>query len=201
MTKDNTRTIKLDRHLLSTPFGIQTNWNVLTGAACSGKTTLIDMLADKGFQIIPESARLYFNMEMAKGKTIEEIRSDGAALQRGISSLQLKFEQEIHSTTVTFLDRAIPDSLTFYRLSGINPNEILPECFHRRYATIFFLDRLPFHRDKTLGPEDNASSDFLDKWLVRDYNSLGYSVVRVPVLSPQKRLAFILEKFPENEQK
>jgi len=45
-----------DPHLLSTPFGVQTNWHVITGAACSGKTTMIDLLTDKGFQTVPETA-------------------------------------------------------------------------------------------------------------------------------------------------
>jgi hypothetical protein len=34
------RTIELDPDLLSAPFRVQTNWHVITGAACSGKTTL-----------------------------------------------------------------------------------------------------------------------------------------------------------------
>ena len=44
---DGSRSIELDPDLLSTPFGVQTNWHVITGAAGSGKTTLIDLLADK----------------------------------------------------------------------------------------------------------------------------------------------------------
>lgn len=184
--------MELDPELLLTPFELRTNWHVLTGAACTGKTTLINMLAEDGFQVIPESARLYFEQELAKGRTLEEIRADGPALQRGIAALQLRFEQRIHADTITFLDRAIPDSLTFYRVYGMDPNEILPECFHHHYANVFILDRLPFHRDQTLGPEDNAASDFLNEWLARDYSTLGYHVIRVPVMSPVERLAFVM---------
>ena len=36
------RITELDPDLLSTPFDVQTNWHVITGAACCGKTTLID---------------------------------------------------------------------------------------------------------------------------------------------------------------
>ena len=54
------RATELDPDLLSTPFRVQTNWHVITGASCSGKTTLIDQLADKGFQTVPEVARQYF---------------------------------------------------------------------------------------------------------------------------------------------
>ena len=69
-------TTKLDPELLSTPFRIQTNWHVITGAASCGKTTLINQLAEKEFQTVPETARLYIKQEMAKGNTIHPIRSD-----------------------------------------------------------------------------------------------------------------------------
>ena len=51
---DSFKTTKLDPDLLPTPFEVQTNWHVITGAPCSGKTTLIDQLADKGFHTVPE---------------------------------------------------------------------------------------------------------------------------------------------------
>ena len=191
------RASELDLGLLSMPFGIQTNWHVITGAPCSGKTTLIDQLADKGFQTVPEIARQYFESEMARGRTIDEIRENAAALQRSIGDIQLSVEHGLRAIEVAFLDRAFPDSLTFYRVFGLNPNEILLECFHHRYASVFILDRLPVQRSVTLGPEDDATAGFLDEWLARDCSALGYSVVRVPVLSPQERLAFILERLSE----
>jgi predicted ATPase len=194
-------TTELDLDLLSTHFEVNTNWHVITGAACCGTTTLIDMLSDKGYQIIPEVARKYFRSEMAKGRTIEEIRRDDVALQREMASMQMILEGGYQASNITYLDRALPDSLTFYRVFGMDPNEILVECFHRRYATVFILDRLPIQRNQTLGPEDKITSEFLDEWLFRDYSAVGYDVVRVPVLSPQERLAFILERLSEKGQK
>ena len=78
------RTTELDPDLLSTPFGVQTNWHVITGGPCSGKTTLVDQLADKGFRTVPETARLYIEKEMARGRTIDEIRENADALERGL---------------------------------------------------------------------------------------------------------------------
>ena len=95
------RTTELDPDLLSTPFEVQTNWHVITGAACTGKTTL------------------------------------------------------------------------------------------------FILGLLPVQRSASLGPEDGTTLNFLDEWLVRDYSALGYRVMRVPVLAPQERLAFVLEWLAE----
>ena len=194
---DNFRTAELDPDLLATPFGVQTNWHVITGAACSGKTTLIKLLAAEGFHTVPETAREYFEREMASGRTIDEIREDDTTLQLGIFDLQLRTEHSLRPSQVAFLDRALPDSLAFHRIFGMHPNEILGECFKHRYASVFILDRLPFLRSKALGPEDDTSSDFLDEWLARDYRALGYPIVRVPVIPPEKRLGFVLEKLSE----
>ena len=194
MPQPHFNTIPLDPQRLATSFSIQTDWYVLTGAACCGKTTLLEGLAEKGYQTIPESARAYFEMELAKGRTLEEIRADDAALQRNILALQKEFESRYNVAETTFLDRGIPDSLAFFRIFGLDPNEILPECFNYHYAGVFLLERLPFLRDQTLGPEDDLASEFLTEWLSRDYNALGYHVVRVPVLPPQERLAFILDR-------
>ena len=49
----------LDPAILTSPFETYTRWHVITGAACCGKTTLIELLSAKGFQVIPESARDY----------------------------------------------------------------------------------------------------------------------------------------------
>jgi len=47
--------------------------------------------------------------------------------------------------------------------------------------------------------EDEAAADYLDEWHYRDYTALGYRAARVPVLPPQERLAFVLEKLSEQE--
>jgi predicted ATPase len=77
---------------LSTPFEVQTNWHVITGAACSGKTTLINMLADKGYQTVPEIARQFIEREVTRGRTLDEIFENGATLELGISEMQMKAE-------------------------------------------------------------------------------------------------------------
>jgi predicted ATPase len=189
-------TTALDPDLLSTPFGVQTNWHVITGAQSCGKTTLIDQLADKGFQTVPETGRQYFEREMARGRTIDEILESKAAVQRVLKDIQLRTEAGLRAIDLAFLDRALPDSLTFFRAFGLNPNEILSECFHHRYASVFVLDRLPIQQDG-LRIEDDALAGFLDEWLAPDYGALGYTVVRVPVMSPKERLEFVLERLSE----
>jgi predicted ATPase len=190
------RTTELDRDLLSTPFGVQTNWHVLTGAPCCGKTTLIDQLAEKGFQTVPETAHQYIEREVARGRTIDEMRKNWVAFQRPLIDMQLKIEGGLRAIDVIFLDRAFPDSLAFHRAYGLNPNEILADCFHHRYASVFMLDPLTF-KENGVRDEDAALAGYLDEWHTRDYSTLGYNVVRVPVLAPEERVAFILERLYE----
>jgi len=190
------RTAELDPDLLSTPFKIQTNWQVITGSISSGKTTLIDQLAARGFQTVPEAGRQYFEREMTKGRTIDEIRENPTTLTRELIDITLEIEHGLRAYDVLFLDRAFPDALAFCRANGLNPNEFLVDCFHHRYASAFLLDRIPVEQDGVRS-EDDVIADFLDEWLVRDYSALGYSIVRVPVLPPEERLAFVLERLSE----
>lgn len=189
-------TTALDTDLLSTPFGVQTKWQVLAGAPCSGKTTLIDLLAARGFSTIPQIGRVYVEGEMAKGRTTDEILEHAAVNQRCIVEMQASFERELRADEIAFLDSGSPDCLTYCRVMGLDPNAILAECFHHRYASVFLLDRFPFKQDGVRF-EDDATADLIDEWLVRDYGALGYEVVRVPILPPRERVAFVLERLSE----
>jgi predicted ATPase len=186
----------LHQELLSTPFGVQTNWHVITGAPCSGKTTLIDQLAEQGFQTVPEVGRQYIEEEMAKGRTIDEIRENQADVALRLMDITLRIENGLRAHEVLFLDRAFPDALAFCRVNGLDPNEFLGECFRHHYASVFVLDRLPVEQDG-VRTEDDVCASLIDKWLASDYRALGYSVVRVPVLAPEERVAFVLETLSE----
>jgi predicted ATPase len=109
---------------------------------------------------------------VAKGRTLDEIFGSQAD-QRAMTDMQMRIEHGLRATDIVFLDRALPDCLFFYRIFGLNPNEILAECFHHRYASVFILDLLPFQLDGAR-IEDDTYTVLLDEWLVRDYSALGY---------------------------
>jgi predicted ATPase len=186
-------TAPLDPDLLATPFKVQTKWHVITGAPCSGKSTLIEQLADRGFQTAPEAARQYYERELATGRSIEEIRQYVVPVVQGIMGMMLEIERGLEASEVVFLDRGYPDTLAFCRQFGLDPNEYLSDSFHHRYASVFMLDRFPVQLDG-VRTEDEAAAEYLDEWHYRDYIAMGYRVVRVPLLPPQERLAFVLEE-------
>jgi predicted ATPase len=190
------RTMELEADLLKTPFRIHTNWHVITGAPSCGKTSLINLLAEKGLQTAPEGARLFLEREIARGSTIEEIRSNKVDLQRRMKDMQLEIERGLQAADCIFLDRAIPDYFAWYRYFGLNPNEFLRECFQYRYASVFILDRLPLQYDG-LRIKDDTLQRFTDEWHARDYSALGYSITRVPVMPLEERLAFVFRVLSE----
>ena len=185
-------TTALDPRVLSTPFQRHTRWHVITGTICCGKTTLINRLADLGYLTAPEVARGYVERELVRGRTLSEIREDRAAFCRKVKDLTLDFEPALPAEQPIFFDRALPDCLSFYRFAGLDPNEILHECFRNRYASVFHLDPFEYEEDG-VRVEGDAASVFLDEWVERDYAALGYTVVRVPVMPTDERLAFVLE--------
>jgi predicted ATPase len=188
------KTTELAPELLCTPFQVRTNWRVITGAPSCGKTTLIEQLASHGLRTVGETAREYLEREVAKGRAIAEIRSDMATVEREIVGLQRQVEEGLSARELVFFDRGLPDCLAFFRLAGVDPNAFLAECFHHRYASVFLLDPLPFELDGTRMEGDAAIAAYLAEWHARDYRALGYAITRVPVLPPQERLAFVLER-------
>jgi predicted ATPase len=110
--------------------------------------------------------------------------------------MQVSVERALPATELYFLDRGVPDCLAWNRSLGLDLNEILRECFHHRYASVFILAPLPFQQNGARD-EDAAKVGYLDEWIARDYRALGYRIVRVPVLSIQDRTAFVIETLSE----
>ncbi len=171
----------------------RTNWHVITGAPCSGKTTIIRALEALGRPVVHEAARAIIDAELAAGKTLCEIKSDLLGFQRGVLIRKRDEERSLDPGKEVFLDRGVPDSIAYYRLSGLDPAEPLHLSCEFRYRNIFLFERFRFQRDGVRS-EDDAEATALDRLLGEAYESLGYRVVRVPVLPPRERLDFILSR-------
>ncbi len=170
---------------------VQTNWFVVTGAPCSGKTSLLRKLHKKGYSWHPEVAREYIEKALENGQTLHEIRADEGIFQKGLIDTKAKLEHTLNVKEIHFLDRAMPDSITYYRVAGLDHREVLPHCHKFRYRRIYLLDVLPYKLDHAR-TENTETVKYIDQWLEEDYKSLGYGVLRIPVMSLSKRRDFIL---------
>ncbi len=187
------RTTALRTDLLEQQYVCNTKWCVVTGAPSSGKTSVLETLERKNFRRHPEVARTYIEKQQSQGRGLADIRSDEALFQRTLIDTKLQMEADTPSSELVFFDRGMPDSITYYRIAGLDPNEALANCFRFRYSAVFIFDCLPLVCDHTR-TEGDQKIKFLDLWLEQDYKALGYTVTRVPVMSIANRVEFILDK-------
>jgi len=167
-------------------------WEVLTGAPCSGKTAVIEALSRRGYRTVPETARAHVASQLAKGIPLAEIRRDRLAFERAILKDKVALEQDLPPESLIFFDRGIPDSIAYYRLSGLDPSEPLEYAKKSAYHTVFLLDRLPIREDD-VRKEGEETAGTIERLLVESYEGLGYRLIRIPVLPVPERTDLILQ--------
>ncbi|MBU0988006.1 MAG: ATP-binding protein [Proteobacteria bacterium] len=170
-----------------------TNWCVITGAPCSGKTSVIVELEQLGYPVIHEVARTYIDQELQKGKSIVQIKSDVFSFEQHILNTKIEIEKNLPAEALIFLDRAVPDSIGYYILEGLKPADPIQKSRQSRYKKIFFFERLKFEEDPVRSEDDRIAAR-LDRLLKEGYQTLGYDVVDVALMPLKARIDFILNQ-------
>ena len=170
-----------------------TNWFVITGGPSTGKTTVINLLTERGYKTTIEHERHYIDTMKEEGRTVEEIRANKRKFQLGVLDMQIEQEAELSPSETVFLDRAIPDAMAYYRFLKLEYDKILLDAMKEvAYKKIFILDRLPFVNDYAR-TEDEQAQKLIHQLIIEVYQSLGFPVVFVPVISPDEKVEFILK--------
>jgi predicted ATPase len=170
----------------------ETNWYVITGAPSSGKTTLVNELEKLGYWVIHETARALIEEEMEKDRTHQEIRSDKSHFENLVLDRKIAIEAQLPKDKVIFLDRAIPDSVAYFEMAGLDSRIVFAKSPRNRYKKVFLLDPLPYMRDRAR-IEDQEEAERLDRALETAYRMFDYEVTRIRVMPVQERLRTILE--------
>lgn len=198
--------------------GLQpTKWWVITGGPSTGKSTLLEYLAQQGFKTMPEAARVFIDEERAKGRTTKEIRAREPDFQEVVREMKHHIEDEVPSGQLTFWDRGNwGDSLAYMSTAHVvslgrrgDSNLYLYESYSGdtsvlvqkiRYAGVFILDRLSsYDSADDARVESEVQATAIHGRIDRMYRWLGYEPIRVPVFSPdkeasvQRRAQFILD--------
>lgn len=168
-------------------------WYVITGGPSSGKTTVLNELAKLGYVIYPEAARVFIDQEMAKVKSLKEIRGNEAEFQRKVLKLKIEVEKAAPKNKIVFFDRVIPDSIAYYQICNLEPREVLKFCKKKQYKKIFLFEQFPFNQDYAR-VEDDKTIEKLNKLLKESYEKLGYKVVDIPIISVSERVKRILKE-------
>jgi len=176
---------------------ITPNWYVITGGPSSGKTTVINELVRLGYLAAPDVARDYISQEIANGRSLKEIRGNEAEFQRKVLKMKIEREKKIPKNKIVFLDNAVPCSIAYYQICGLNPQEVIKVCEKGRYKKIFFLEQLSFEKDYARS-ENIEIVNNLNRLLKESYENLGYKVINIPVTPIKNRIQRILTKINKN---
>ncbi len=168
-----------------------TDWHIITGAPCSGKTTVIKDIEQRGIRVIHEAARAYIDRQLGKGLRLDQIKADLLQFERHILHAKIRIEDALTKTEPVFFDRGVPDSIAYYILEGLDPAEPLKLSRRIRYRRIFFFERFDFLKDGVRS-EDEMVAARLNDLLLEAYGKLGYDVVMVPVMPVADRTDLVL---------
>ena len=168
-------------------------WYVLTGGPCAGKTTTVSEMEKRGYRVVPEPAFEIIQEELAEGKTMEDIRKPPGRFEQLVLARAIAHEQALSETTLTFLDRGIPDSVGYYRHHSLPITPELDAASHdTRYRKIFLLDLVPFRASNGRELESPEEAAAIHEQLFAAYTDYGFNVERVPVLPVAERVEYIL---------
>lgn len=166
---------------------------VLTGGPCAGKTTTIEVLRTRGYDVSPEPGRIYFEEQMAKGKTIEQILSDMHTLEVDILRKHVEMERAKRAGAFLFFDRGIPDCLAYYRIYNVPEDDELRSALQNApYKRVFLLDMIEKFETDSVRVETPEQADRIHGAIRAAYLELGHDVVQVPVMPIAERADFIL---------
>lgn len=149
-----------------------TRWHVVTGGPSSGKTTTVNLLRGRGYTTTIEHARHYIDLQRITGRSTAEVRARQSEFQRAVVDMQIEQERSLDPQQTVFLDRALPDSLAYYRFLGLAPGTaLLGALAGARYATVFLLDLLPLASDyaRTEDPPRSGASTTCSGWCTRSW--------------------------------
>lgn len=170
---------------------------VIIGGPGSGKTTLIDALAARGFRCYPEISR-EVTLE-ARKNGIEQLFLENPLL---FSELLLEgrrkqfLNAQEDEAEVVFIDRGLPDVLAYMHYIGDSyPPHFDETCRVHTYTHIFMLppwEEIYVSDDARYESYEQAVK--IHEHLIETYGKYGYEMFEVPRDTVENRVNFILEK-------
>lgn len=169
---------------------------VVTGGPGSGKSSLIDAMAQRGFRTMPEAGRAIIR---------DQIRIGGKALpwadRELFAELMLGWElrsyhEALASDALVLMDRGIPDVVGYLTLCGLT----VPAHFEAAATTH------PYNKRVFLAPywdaifmqdaerkQDRQEAEATAKVMAETYSRLGYQIVELPLVGIEQRADFVID--------
>lgn len=169
---------------------------IITGGECGGKTTIINLLKEHGFQIVPEAFTEAYNQAKACNR-LNAFRENHDERNQILTEAQIAREEAIDESQPAFLDRSALEIIFF---ANYYQSILAPTCIamigRQKYAPIVFLvDLLPeqYYEQTEIRMETREDSLRIHAFLKDCYKKRGFTIITVPFGTPEERALFILK--------
>ncbi len=172
---------------------------VILGGPGTGKTSVINELAQRGYHCLPEVSREIIQQAQKEG--IEQLFLTHPLLfsEKLLEGRIKQIQQAAEIEAPVFIDRGIPDVTAYmdfkdekYPVSFIEANQ------NYKYDQAFIFpiwDEI--YESDTERYENLQQAKEIENHLVNTYEDLGYHLIEVPKLSIVKRADFIIENLKQ----
>ncbi|WP_316859202.1 AAA family ATPase [uncultured Cohaesibacter sp.] len=166
---------------------------ILSGCSGGGKSTLLNELACRGFETVPEPGRRIIDLEReGDGSALPWVNMEAFA-RRALEMAARDKLQVKHESEWQFFDRSLIDAAVALESATGEAVENTLAPFPRYYAKVFmtppWFEIYSMDIDRVHGFEE-ALGEF-DR-LVAAYNRLSYKVIHLPKTDVQSRADFVL---------
>ncbi len=165
---------------------------VITGGPGVGKTTMLEVLAERGFDTIPEAAREIIEEQQAIDGYMLPWK-DGQAFGKEVIKRQLAYESVPGDA---YCDRGLVDNVAYAKVSGNPVSDDYLDLCKGRYDQVLLLDPLPNYKQDNARTESKEKALQIHQAIEQAYIDLGYVVQKVPVLPIEERADYIAKLSP-----
>lgn len=174
---------------------IKTKRVIITGAPGTGKTTLLQLLQEKGYPCHPEVSRRIIKEQLALGTNLLPW-DDLVNFSRLVNQGQIDQFKGVEEGICNFYDRGVPDVLAYLRKENIHVDELEKTAELYRYnPSVFILPPWPeIYGTDNERREDLAAMMEINNRLIEVYKDYGYHVIVLPKISPQERMEIVFSE-------
>ncbi len=167
---------------------------LIIGGPSSGKTTLINLLANQGYQIFPEFSRDLIQKSLQTGSDIlpwEDVEAFNRKLYTGRKQQWIDAKEGLN-----FYDRGLHDGKAYLLVKNLPVPQKLDRK-HKQFTytnPVFFLPFWPeIYTTDDERKETAEEAKIIGECTRKVYQDLDYQIIDVPKQEASKRVKFILD--------
>jgi predicted ATPase len=173
-----------------------THLHVITGGPGSGKSTLIEALAARGFATMPEAGRAIIREQVATGGTALPWADRLAFAERMLAFEIRSYRAAMELSRPVIFDRGVPDVAGYLKVCGLPvPAHVAQAARDYRYRRqVFIAPPWPaiFANDAER-KQSPAEAEATWRAMVEVYSALDYQLIELPRVSVAERVAFVCD--------